>query len=140
MLGGCSVAQTLTKFDTANFSTDGLWQFTAVMNLAWILIRSGYFLDMILKLSRKLLRGRISLCQNDESADYLRPLGIVLTDNGRLQYGRMLDKCRLHLERADSIRGGGDHIIGAAREPEVAILIHQSPVSGIVPTGPKRLL
>src|SRR3954454_2493974 len=56
----------------------------------------------------------------------------------------MLDAGRLHLERADAVAGRDDHVVGAARVPEVAVLVALGRVLGVEPLAaeglPRRLL
>ena len=45
----------------------------------------------------------------------------------------MLDERALHLERAHKVARGVDHVVGAAHEPEIAVLVHSRAVAGDVP-------
>src|SRR5947209_5099474 len=51
----------------------------------------------------------------------------------------MLDTDRLDLERADSVTGGNDHVVGAPRIPDVAVLVHHRRILCVEPLAAERL-
>src|SRR5215218_3968970 len=52
----------------------------------------------------------------------------------------MLDAGTLHLEGPDPVSGRDDHVVGAARVPEVAVLVGLSRVVGVEPVAAENLL
>ncbi len=50
----------------------------------------------------------------------------------------MLHQRRLHLERPDPVGRRDDHVVGAAHEPEIAVLVGDRPVAAVVPVATKR--
>ncbi|MFN8566072.1 MAG: hypothetical protein U0Z44_00830 [Kouleothrix sp.] len=71
--------------------------------------------------------------KDHEGLDDLATQIVGAGHHGGLGYGWMLDQCALDLERADAVAGAEDHIIGAAHEPEIAVLIDDRPVAGNIP-------
>jgi hypothetical protein len=51
----------------------------------------------------------------------------------------VLHQRRLHLERPDPVGRRDDHVVGAAHEPEVAVLVHLGAVAGVVPVATERI-
>src|SRR6185436_21179393 len=59
---------------------------------------------------------------------------------GGLLYGRVLDARRLDLERADSVPGRDDHVVGAAGVPDVAVLVLHGRILRVEPLAAEDLL
>jgi hypothetical protein len=72
-------------------------------------------------------------------ADDLGALRVGLADDAGLDDGRVLQQRRLHLERADPVRRGGDHVVLAALEPDVAVGVAARTVAGVVPAADEAL-
>ena len=47
-----------------------------------------------------------------------------------LDDGRVFDQCTFHVERADPVAGGGDHIVAAPDKADTAIAIELSGITG----------
>ena len=71
--------------------------------------------------------------QDDERLDDLAAVEIGDADDCALGDRGMLEQRALHLERADPVRGRDDHVVGAADEPQVPVLVAHRPVAGEVP-------
>ena len=50
----------------------------------------------------------------------------------RFDHGRMGDERAFHLEGSDTVTARLDEVVGAAEEPEVAVLVHPGLVAGVV--------
>ena len=109
------------------------------LDLARVLVRRRDRLDVLLQLARERVRALVPGREDDERLDDARALGIGLADDGRLGHRRMLDERRLDLERADAVRGRDDDVVGAADEPEVAVLVLRRAVAREVPAVVEHL-
>ena len=67
----------------------------------------------------------------DIAPTVMRLLG--LPPEGLRPDGRVLEEGALYLEGADAVAGGDDDVVGAADEPEVAVLVAGGAVAGDVP-------
>ena len=82
----------------------------------------------------------MALGEDDERLDHV-PLDLVGGgDGGRLGDGVVLEAGRLDLEGADPVAGGDDHVVGAARVPDVAVLVLGRGVLGVEPLAAEGLL
>jgi len=73
--------------------------------------------------------------QHDERLDYLPPELVRLADDRRLRHRRMFDKGRFHLERAQPLSGGLDHVVRPSQEPDIAVLVPVGLIAADVPAG-----
>ena len=76
--------------------------------------------------------------EDDERGDDLGALRVVLADDRGLGDGRVLDQRGLDLERPDAVGRGGDHVVVAALEPEVAVAVAPRLVARVVPAVAER--
>src|SRR5258708_5518157 len=123
----------LAQFDTADFTRNGLWQRLNKLNLAGILVGSRDPFDMLLDFAYQFGRGFIARSENDIGFHDLAAHLIGTGNDGRLGYGRMLLQGALYLKGAYAVTGADDDIIGTSDEPEVAIFVLVSTVSGDIP-------
>ncbi len=85
------------------------------------------------QLAPQLVRGLVAVLQRDERLDDLHRHRVRLADDAGFGHGGVLDQRALDLERADEVAGRVDHVVGAADEPEVAVLVFARAVAGDVP-------
>ena len=78
------------------------------------------------------------LAEHDEGLDDLTAIRVGHADDGALGHRRMLEERALDLERPDAVGGGEDHVVRAADEPEVALLVADGTVAGHVPAVAER--
>ena len=71
--------------------------------------------------------------ERDEGLHDLARHRVGHADHAGLGDGRVLHERALHLERADEVARGLDHVVGAADEPEVAVVVALREVAGQVP-------
>jgi hypothetical protein len=65
----------------------------------------------------------------------LPPQLVGRRDDGGLRHGGVRGEGRLHLDRADPVARGDDHVVGAPLEPEVAVLVLAGAVAGAPGAG-----
>ena len=70
---------------------------------------------------------RVAAAQRDERLDQLAGHRVGLADHAGLGHRRVLHQRALDLERPDQVPGRLDHVVGAADEPEVAVVVHAGP-------------
>ena len=78
--------------------------------------------------------------EGDERLDDLPAQLVRLADDAGLGDRRMLDERRLDLERSQPLPGCLDHVVRAAKEPEVTLLVPIGLVTGDVPAGDLEVL
>ena len=74
----------------------------------------------------------MSVLQHDERRDHLAARLVRPADDAALGHGRVREERALHFDRADAVRGDLDDLVGAAAEPEVAVLVDVGRVAGVV--------
>ena len=95
---------------------------------------------MLLQLTDQ-VGGRIeAVPEHDERLDDLAALGVGRADDRALGHRRMLEQRALDLERPDPVRRREDHVVRAADEPEVALLVGHAAVACHVPAVPEDRL
>ena len=67
--------------------------------------------------------GLVAGLEHDEGLHDLHVHVVGLADRGGLGHGLVLEQRRLDLERADQVPAGVDHVVVAADEPEVAVVV-----------------
>ena len=82
----------------------------------------------------------MALGEHDERLDDVALDLVGRGDRRRLAHRRVLEARRLDLERPDPVAGGDDHVVGAARVPDVAVLVLGRGVLGVEPLAAERLL
>jgi hypothetical protein len=70
--------------------------------------------------------------QHDEGGDDLAPQLVGPADGAAFGHGRMREEGALHFDGAEPVRGNLDDLVGASREPEVAVLVHVRRVARVV--------
>ena len=93
---------------------------------------------MLLQLENQLLARGEDGPKHDERLHDLAAFRVGLADHGALRDGWVFEQGTLDLERADPVRGRQDHVVGATREPEVAVVIDGRTIAGQVPVAPER--
>ena len=86
--------------------------------------------------SRSSVLVRESFAQRDERGERLSLELVRLADDRRLGDRGVLDERRLHLHRADAVSGDVEHVVDAAEDPEVAVVVALGAVAGEVEVGP----
>src|SRR5207253_7475816 len=71
----------------------------------------------------------------DERLHDLSAVRVRLADDGALGDGFVLEQRALDLERPDPVGRGEDDVVGAAGEPEVAVVVTRRAVAGDVPVA-----
>src|SRR5690349_20972283 len=113
----------VAQLGAADLAADRLRELVDEVDLTRVLVGSGEALGEVLELLGELGVALAAGSEDDEGADDLGSLGVVFADHRRLHHGLVLDQCRLDLEGADPVGGGGDHVVVAALEPEVAVAV-----------------
>lgn len=98
-----SVVVVCPDLSTADLAVEGLGEAIHVLNDSGVLVGSGVFLNVILKLLRKLLGGNVSIAKNDSSLYVKAADGIGYTCNGALKYSGMLKEHALDLKGTDTV-------------------------------------
>ena len=77
---------------------------------------------------------RRALIQYDERFNDSASLGVRKSDHRAFPYCRVHQQSAFHFGGCDVVACGYDHVIGAALEPEIAVLVYPITVTGKVPT------
>ena len=77
-------------------------------------------------------RRLVALREDDRRLDDLAAQLVGHAGDGALEHRRVLHQRALDLERADAVAGALDHVVGAAHEPVVAVLVAPGHVAGVV--------
>ena len=94
----------------------------------------GHALHVLLQLARPARRpARAPGCSTTNAFTISPRTGIGARHDRRLDDRRVLEQRALDLERADAVAGRDDDVVGAADEPEVAVLVAARAVAGQVP-------
>src|SRR5215472_19249933 len=72
-------------------------------------------------------------CQDNERLDNSAAYFIGAGDDGRFGHGVVLEEGALDLEGTDAIPGANDHVVSSTHEPEIALGVTQTAVSGNIP-------
>src|SRR5205823_5700364 len=87
----------------------------------------------------ELLRAHLSV-GHDARDHALAPPIVRSADHGHLPYPLVAGEQVLHLQRMDVLAAGDDHVVEAAFDPEVAVLVDPPDVAGVVPALANRVL
>ena len=91
----------------------------------------GGLLDVLLQVRARAPSPRLAaVAQHDDGAHDRAALGVGGGDGRGLGDRGMLDQRRLDLEGADPVAGREDHVVEAALEPQVAVLVAAHAVAG----------
>ena len=85
--------------------------------------------------SRSSELGSLAFAQRHERGDRLALELVRLSDDGGFGNRGMLDERRLHFHRADAVAGDVQHVVDAAEDPEVAVVVALGAVAGEVEVG-----
>src|SRR5437879_4329828 len=130
----------VAQLGAPDLAADRLRQVGDELDLARVLVRSGHRLDVLLQLAGERLRRKVPGRQHHERLDDLAAERVRLADDGRLGDRGVLDQGGFDLEWPDPVRRTVDHVVGAAHEPEVAVVVHRRAVAGDVPVAAMALL
>jgi hypothetical protein len=83
---------------------------------------------VLLQLAGERVRGDVAVAQHDDGADDGAALGIGRRHHRRLGDRLVRREGGLDLERADPVARGDDHVVEAALEVQVAVLVAPHPV------------
>ena len=97
---------------------------------ARVLVGRRRGLRVLLQLARERGRRREPSRDHDRAHDAPRSASGAATTAASATAG-CADERRLHLERPDPVSGGDDHVVGAALEVQVALLVGAHPVAGL---------
>src|SRR5215212_3458731 len=122
----------------ADLSARGLRQVVGEVDHARVLVGRGLALDVLLDLARERVAWLVSLAQDDDRTHDAAPFLVGMGDDRRLGYGGVLDDRRLDLERPDAVAGGDDHVVGAALEVQVAVIVPADAVARMPRAGWRR--
>ena len=111
----------------------------AKSTIARVLVGRGLALHVVLQRAGERRRRRVAVAQHDDGAHDRAALVVGRGDHGGLGDRLVGDQRGLDLERADPVAGGDDHVVGAALEVQVAVLVARDAVAG-VPRARVRLL
>src|SRR5262245_42423192 len=130
----------LAQLRAPDLAADRLRKVGDELDLARVLVGGGHRLHVLLQLAGERIGRRMPGRQHDECLDDLPAGRVRLADDGGLSDGGVLDQCGLDLERPDPVRRAVDHVVGAADEPEVPVVVHRGAVTGDVPVAAVALL
>src|SRR5579863_8688119 len=111
------------QVDAANLAADGLGQVVDEFDFARIFVRGGDPLDVLLQFEHQrfaLIDPRLA---SHERLDDRSAVGIGTGHDGRFHHGWMFEEGALDLERADTVAGGSNHVVGAPDKPEIAVSV-----------------
>ena len=91
--------------------------------------------DVGAKLLPQCLAGLLPGFERDEGGDPLSLQIVGLAHDGRLGHQRMADQRTLDLHRREPMAGDVDHVVDAAHDPVVAVLVAPGAVTGEVAAG-----
>ena len=95
-----------------------------------VLVRRGALLHVVLELGGQRLARLVAVAQHHHRAHHLAALLVGRAHGGGLGHRGVGHQRGLHLERPDPVPGGDDHVVAAALEPEVAVLVLAHAVAG----------
>ena len=127
------VVTQLAKLRAPDLAARRLRELLDERDRAGVLVRRSDRFDMVLELDRQGLSRLVSRSDDDECLDDLTAIGIGYADHGALRHGRMLEQGALDLERPDAVCRRENHIVRAADEPQVPLLVADRAVAGDVP-------
>ena len=78
---------------------------------------------------------RVTVLQQDERRNHFAAHLVGTADHAAFGDRRMLQARALHLDGADAVAGNLDDLVGAAAEPDVAVLVDVRGVAGVVDAG-----
>src|SRR5690348_4511253 len=99
--------------------------------------------DVVTKLFQYLRRTFLAALQRDEGHDRLPRLRVVAPRDRGLGDRGMADQRAFHLDRRDAMAGDVHHVVDAAEEPEIAVLVDARSVTDevrVLPAVPVSLL
>ena len=124
---GARLSSSSRQLHSADLPAARLRQLGEELDLARVLVRRGHALTWSWKLAHERVAAGMSGAQHDERLHDLPAVRVGLPDDRALRHRRVLEQGALDLERPDPVAGGDDHVVGAAGEPEVAVLVAQRP-------------
>src|SRR3954462_2824060 len=130
----------LTQLDPADLAREGLREVVDELDLARVGVRRQPVADVALDRLDDLVGRLVALGEDDERLDDVAAHLVGRGDRRRLLDRRMLEARRLHLERADPVAGGDDHVVGPPRVPDVAVLLLHRGVLRVEPVAAEDLL
>src|SRR5262249_30563034 len=123
----------LAQLASLNFARCGFGQGGDEFDPARIFVRRDRPLHVLLHLFGERVAPREPGAEHDEGLHDLAPDVVGALDHRSFEHGRVTDQSALNLERRDAISARIDHVVAAALEPEVAVLVAYEHVAGIVP-------
>jgi len=100
---------------------------------------SRRLLDKVPQLLAQLGRRFGLVFQDDKRDRFDQAVGIHRTDDATFQYGRMLQQDSLDVGWPDSLAAHLEHVVRAARVPEITIFVHEEFVTRVDPMAAERV-
>src|SRR3989440_12019625 len=128
------------QLETLDLAGRRLRQLADELDPARIFIGRDLVLDEGLQLVGEAGAAARGLLEHDERLGLHEPIGVLVDDDGRLEHGRVPDQRVLDLHRRYPDAADLQHVVGAARVPEVAVGILPVLVARLDPWAVERLL
>src|SRR5918994_396203 len=132
MLAGRFSFLALAELDPSDLAAGGLWQLFYELYLARVLVGGGLALAVVLDLPYQLVARIVVGGEDHVRLHHAAPFLVGHGYHGALGDRRVAYEDVLDLERPDTVAGREDHVVRAADEPDVPVLVPSSPVSGQV--------
>src|SRR3712207_4801371 len=118
----------LAKLDAADLAARGFGELADELDLAGILVRGGLRLAEVLYLAGEPVARFVVLADDDVRLDDAAAVLVRGRDHRALDDRGVLYEDALDLEGTDAVSGGEDHVVRAALEPQVTVLVPVGPV------------
>ncbi len=129
-------ASSLTQLDTADLAAARLRQLVDELDLARVLVRRRDALHVLLELARELVGEPSRPGRSTTNALTICPRSASGLPTTALSATAACSSSALSTSNGpDPVGGRQDHVVGAAGEPEVAVLVADGPVAGHVPVA-----
>src|SRR5262249_52188646 len=100
--------------------------------------RADLFAHPILEFAAHVLARLLTDFQRHEGVDALALNVVREADDGGFRYARVPHKRALHFRRAEAVAGDVDHVIDAAGDPVIAVLVTPAAIAGEIHAGVSR--
>src|SRR3989344_5991442 len=122
--GLLSLGDFLVAQDKAlQFAAWGFRQLADKFDFAGIRVRRQALAHVLTQLFGQLRGCAVLRADHDEGLYQLGALRIGLSGHCGFHHRRGLDQCAFHIQRADAVAGGGDHVVATADEADAAVRV-----------------